>query len=97
MGATPAPFQGRHGGWGGENPCTPPPNPNNLPFLQHSVNMARGRGNSCDFEQKCCDRDHGTTSSPKGEKPALAVPTFLCLYFFKCFILKNVQLSEARG
>ena len=30
-------------------------------------------------------------------KPASAVPTFLCLYFFKHFILKNVQLSEARG
>lgn len=26
-GATPAPFQGRPGRWGGKNPCTPPRTP----------------------------------------------------------------------
>lgn len=88
----------------------PAPDPGNMPYLQ-PVNVGRGvpepqrsalppafckhrKGEFLqDFEQKRCDRDHGTTSSPKG-KTAISSSTFLCLYFF---ILKNVQLSEARG
>lgn len=71
-----------------------PPNPNDLPFLQHSVNI--GRGSSWDFEQKRCDRDHGTTSSPKGKTciSSSNISVSLFLYSEKRPTFRGTGVSE---